>query len=159
MLLNCGVHPNGDQSWVFIGRTDVEAETPVLWPLDGKSWLIWKDPDAGKDWGQEEKGTTEDEMIGWHHQHNGHEFGWTLGVGDGQGSLACCSSWGHKESDMTEWLNWTGIYTYIYIWLNHLFYYRILRVFIFANISSQSVTYLFILLIACFSKPNQCFHL
>ena len=101
------VHPKGDQSWVFIGRTDVEAETPILWPPDAKSWLIWKAPDAGKDWGQEEKGTTEDEMVGWHHQLNRHEFGWTPGVGDGQGSLACCSSWGCKESDTTELLNWT----------------------------------------------------
>ena len=86
--LNCKeiqpVHPK-DQSWVFIGGTDVEAATPILWPPDEKSWLIGKDPDAGKDWGQEEKGTTEDEMVGWHHQHNGHGFGWTPGVGDGQG--------------------------------------------------------------------------
>ena len=88
------VHPKGDHSWVFIGRTDVEAETPVLWPPDAKSWLIGKDPDARKDWGQEEKGTTEDEMVGWHHRINRHEFGWTLGVGDGQGGLASCGSWG-----------------------------------------------------------------
>ena len=100
------VHPK-DQSWVFIGRTDVEAETPILWPPDVKSWLIWKDPDAGKDWGQEEKGTTEDEMVGWHHWLNGHEFVWTPGVGDGRGGLACCSSWGRKEWDVTERLNWT----------------------------------------------------
>ena len=99
--------PKGDQSWVFIGRTDVEAETPILWPPDSKSWLIWKDPDAGKDWGQEEKRMTEDEMIGWHYRLNGHGFGWTPGVGDGQGGLACCGSWGHKESDTTERLNWT----------------------------------------------------
>ena len=77
--------PKGDESWVFIGRTDDEAETPILWPPAAKSWLIWKDPDAGKDWGQEEKGTTEDEMVGWHHRLNGHEFGWTPGAGDGQG--------------------------------------------------------------------------
>ena len=89
------------------GGTDVEAETPILWPPDAESWLIWKDPDAGKDWGQEEKGMTEDEMVGWHHRLNGHGFGWTPGVGDGQGGLACCSSWGHKESDTTEHLNWT----------------------------------------------------
>ena len=101
------VHPKGDQPWVFTGRTDVEAETPILWPPDVKFWLIWKDPDAGKDWRWEEKGTTEDEMVRWHHWLNGHEFGWTLGVGDGQGGLACCSPWGHKESDTTEWLNWT----------------------------------------------------
>ena len=76
---------------------------------DAKSWLIWKDPDAGKDWGQEENGMTEDKMVGWHHQLNGHEFGWTPGAGDGQGGLACCSSWSRKESDMTEWLNWTEL--------------------------------------------------
>ena len=101
------VHPKGDQSWVFIGRTDVEAETSILWPPHVKSWLIWKDLDAGKDWGQEEKGMTEDEMVGWHHGLDGHGFGWTLGVGDGQGSLARCGSWGRKESDMTGRLNWT----------------------------------------------------
>ena len=101
------VHPKADQSWGFIGRTDAEAETPVLWPPDAKSWLIWKDPDAGKDWGQEEKGTTEDETVGWHHRLDGHEFEWTPGVGDGQGGLACCDSWGRKESDTTEQLIWS----------------------------------------------------
>ena len=90
------VHPKGDQSWVFIGRTDAKAETPVLRPSDVKSWLIGKDPDAGKDWGQKEKGTTEDDMAGWHHWLDAHDFGWTLGVGDGQGGLACCDSWGCK---------------------------------------------------------------
>ena len=103
------VHPKGDQSWVFVGRTDVEAETPTLWPPDAKSWLIWKDPGAGKDWGQD-KEMTEDEVVGWHHQLNGHGFGWTLGVGDRQGGLVCCGSWGHKESDKTERLNWTENY-------------------------------------------------
>ena len=103
------VHPKGDQSWVFNGRTDTEAETPILWPPHAKSWLIWKDLDAGKDWGQEEKGTVENEMVGWHHRCNGHRFGWTLGVGDGQGGLVCSSSWGFKESDMTEWLSWTEL--------------------------------------------------
>ena len=103
------VNPKGNQSWIFIGRTNVEAETPVLWPPDAKSWVIGKDPDAGKDWGQEEKGMTEDEMVGWHHRLNGHGFGWTPGVGDGQGGLVCCSSWGCKESDTTEWLNWTEL--------------------------------------------------
>ena len=98
-----------DRSWVFFKRTDTEAETPILWPPHAKSWLIGKDPDAGKDWGQEEKGTTEDEMAGWHHWLNGRESGWTPGVGDGQGGLACCNSWGHKESDTTEWLNWTEL--------------------------------------------------
>ena len=101
------VYPKGNQSWIFIGRTEAEAEAPILWPPDVKNWLIGKDPDAGKDWGQEEKGTIEDEMAGWHHRPNGHEFEWTPGVGDGQGGLACCYSWGRKELDMTEWLNWT----------------------------------------------------
>ena len=100
------VHPKWDQSWVFIGRTDVEAETPIL-PPDAKSWLTGKDPDAGKDWGQEENGMTEDEMVGWHHWLNGHGFGWTPAVGDRQRGLACCGLWDHKESDMTEQLNWT----------------------------------------------------
>ena len=101
------VHPKGDQSWVFIGRTDVEAETPILLPSDAKSWLIGKDPNAGRDWGQEEKWTTENEMARWHHWLNGHRFGWTPGVGDGQGGLECCGLWGCKESDTTERLNWT----------------------------------------------------
>ena len=96
------VHPKGDQSWVFIGRTDAKAETPVLWPPDAESCLIGKNSDAGRDWGQEEKEMTEDEMAGWHHQLDGHEFNSTPGVGDGQGGLACCDSWGHKESDTTE---------------------------------------------------------
>ena len=108
-----------DQSWVFIGRTDAKAETPILWPPDAKSWLIGKNPDAGKDWGQEGKGMTEDEMVGWHHRFHGHGFGWTLGVGDGQGGLVCCSSWGRKESDMTEWLNWTEL-NWIIIWKQYL---------------------------------------
>ena len=105
------VHPKGYQSWVFIGVSDVDAETPILWPHNAKSWLIGKDPDAGKDWGQEEKGMTEDEMVGWYHWLNGHEFGWAPGVGVGQGGLACSSSWGCKELDMTEWLNWTEAHT------------------------------------------------
>ena len=122
MFLNCGVgevswefnckeikpvHPKGNQSWIFIGKTDPEAETPILWPPDAWNWLIGKDPDAGKDRRQEQKGTTEDEMVGWHHWLNGHEFEQALRVDDGQGSLACCSPWGHKESDMTQRLNWT----------------------------------------------------
>ena len=101
------IHSKGDQSWVVIGRTDVKAETPILWPPHAKSWLIGKDPDAGRDLGQEKKGTTEDEMAGWHHQLDAHEFGWTPGVSNGQGGLACCDSWGCKESDTTERLNWT----------------------------------------------------
>ena len=103
------LHPKGDQSWDFFGGNDAEAETPVLWPPHVKSWLIGKGSDAGRDWGQEEKGTTEDEMAGWHHWLNGHESEWTLGVGDGQGGLACCDSWGRKESDTTERLNWTEL--------------------------------------------------
>ena len=95
------VHSKGDQSWVSFGRNDAKAETPVLWPPHAKSWLIGKDSDTGRDWGQEEKGMTKDEMAGWHHRLYRHEFEWTPGVGDGQGGLACCNSWGHKESDMT----------------------------------------------------------
>ena len=104
--------PKGDQSWVFIGRTDAEAETPILWLPHSKSWVIGKDPGAGRDWGQEEKGMTEDEMARWHHRLDGHEFESTPGVGDGQGGLACCDSWGRKELDTTERLNWTELNTY-----------------------------------------------
>ena len=123
MLLNCGVgedswesfglqgdptsHSEGDQPWVFFGMNDAKAETPVLWPPHVKSWLIGKD--CCWDWGQEEKGTTEDEMAGWHHRRNRHGFEWTPGVGDRQGGLACCGSWGLEESDTTEWLNWTQL--------------------------------------------------
>ena len=128
-VLNCGVgedswesldckeiqpvRSKGDQSWVFIGRTDVEPETPVFWPPDVKSWLIGKDPVARRVWGQEEKGTTEDEMAGWHYWLDARESEWTPGAGDGQGGLACCDSWGHKESDTTEWQNWTELIRYI----------------------------------------------
>ena len=101
------VHPKGDQSWVFIGRTDVEAETPILWPPDMNNWLSRKDPDEGKDWRQEEKGTTEDEMFEWYHRLKGHEFEQAWGVGDGQRGLACFSPWGCKESGIPEQLNWT----------------------------------------------------
>ena len=101
------VNLKGNQPWIFTGRTDAEVEAPVLWPPDAKSRLIGKDPDAGIDWGQEEKGATEDEMVGWCHWLNGHEFEQTQGDSEGQGSLAWCSSWGCKESDTTEWLNWT----------------------------------------------------
>ena len=121
MLLNCDVGENSweslglqggpispkDQSWMFIGRTDIEAATPILWPPDAKCWLIGKGPDAGKVWGQEEKGTTEDEMAGLHHWLNGQGFGWTAGVGDGQGGLVCCGSWGHKEWNTTNY--WTEV--------------------------------------------------
>ena len=99
------IKSKGNQPWIFIGSTEAEAEAPILWPPDLKSWFIRKDPDAGKDWGQEEKWMTEDEMIGWHHQLNGHEFEKTLEDGEEHGSLVCCSPWGRKESDMTEQLN------------------------------------------------------
>ena len=99
------VHPKGDQFWIFIGRTDVEAETPILWPPDVKNWFMWKDRNAGKVWGQEEKGTTADTMVGWHHWLNGHGFEQAPGDGEGQGSVACCSPWGCKELDVTEGLN------------------------------------------------------
>ena len=122
ILLNCGfgespweshgqqgdpTSPKGNQSWIFIGTTEAEAETLVLWPPIVKNWLIRKDPDAGKDWRQEEMGKTEDEMVGWHHPPDGHEFEQTLGVGDGPGGLECCSPWGHKELHTNEQLNWT----------------------------------------------------
>ena len=103
------VHPKGDRSWIFIGRTDVEAETVILWPLDAKSWLIWKDLDAGQDWRQQEKGTTENEMVWWHHHLNGHKLGYTPGVGCGQEGRACCSLCSHAELDTTEQLNWTEL--------------------------------------------------
>ena len=142
MLLNCGagedsweslglqevkpVHPKRDQSLVFIGRTDFEAETPILWPPDAKSWLIGKDPDAGKDWGQEEKGMTEDEMVGWHHGLNGHEFEQTLGDSEGQGSLACCSScmglhrvrhnWVTEQQQWIPWCPSTSVRVDFFTW-------------------------------------------
>ena len=110
-LLDCKeiqpVHSKGDQPWVFFGRKDAKAETLVLWPPHAKSWRIGKDSDAGRDWGQEEKGMTEDEMAGWHHWLDGCESGWTQGDGDGQGGLACCDSWGRRQLDTTERLNWT----------------------------------------------------
>ena len=103
------VHPKGDQSWIFIGRTDAKGETSIIWLHDEKNWLIGKDPDVRKDWRPEEKGTTEDEMVGWHHWLNGHEFKKALGVGDGQGGLVCCSPCCHKASNTTEQLNWTEL--------------------------------------------------
>ena len=114
------VNPKGNQSWIFIGRTDAEAETPILWPPDAKNQLILKDPDAGKDWRQK-KGMPEDEMVGWHHRLNGHEFEQAPRVGDGQRGLACCSPWGRKELDMTEWLNWTEL-NWLWKLINHFYY-------------------------------------
>ena len=113
------VHPKRYQSWVFIGRTDAEAETPILWPPHVKNWLIGKYPDAGRDWGQKEKGTTEDEMAGWHHQLNGREFEWTLGVDDGQEGMVCCDSWGLRVRHgwATE-LNWTELRTKAWLFIS-----------------------------------------
>ena len=127
------VHPKGDQSWVFVGRTDVEAENPILWPPHAKSWLIGKDSDAGRDWGQEEKGTTEEEMAGWHHWFDRHELGLTPGVGDGQGGLECCNSWHRKESDTTERLNWTEL---------RLYYLQLCNIFIAITSERNLVVYL-----------------
>ena len=145
MLLNCGVgedswespldckeikpvNPKGNQSWIFIGRTDAETETPILWPPDAKNWLIGKNPDAGKDSRQEEKGMTEDETVGWHHRLDGHEFEQASGVGDEQVSLACCSPWGCKESDTTEQLNWTEPnFSIFYGWENNTYLFSILQ--------------------------------
>ena len=110
---NNPVNLKGNQSWIFIGRTDVKTDVPILWPPDAKKWLIRKDPGAVKNWRQEEKGTTEDEMAGWHHRLDGHDFEQTPGVGDGQGSPAGCSSWRCKESDMTEQPNWTELMTLV----------------------------------------------
>ena len=110
-------NPKGNQSWIFICRTDAEAEAPIFWPPDAKNWLSGKDPDAGNDWRQEEKGMTEDEMVGWHHQLDGHEFEQALGVGERQGNLACFSPWGRKESDTTERLNWTDVSLNILLFL------------------------------------------
>ena len=111
------VHSEGDQPWDFFGRNDAKAEIPILWPPHVKSWLTGKDSDAGRDWGQEEKGRTEDEMAGWHHWLDGRESGWTPGVGDGQGGLVCCNSWGRKDSDTTERLNWTELKGYrAFVW-------------------------------------------
>ena len=112
------VHPKGYQSWIFSGRTDAKAETPMLWPSDVKNRLIVKDPDAGKDRRQEEKGMTEDETVGWHHWLNGHEFEQAPGVSDGQGSLVCCRLWGHEELNMTERLNWTELIYLMYIFID-----------------------------------------
>ena len=139
------VHPKGDQSWVFIGRTDAKAETPVVWPSYVKCWLIGKDPNAGRDWGQEEKGMTEDKMAGWHHWLDGHEFVWTLGVGDGQGGLACYDSRGRKQSDMSERLNWTecklpcDYYNQMNFWTDR----KITLLYVYLSLSPCVCVYLF----------------
>ena len=109
------VHPKGNQSWIFIERTDAKAEALILWLPDGKNWLIGKDPDPGKDWGQEDKGMTEDEMVGWHRWFNGHEFKQAPGIGNGQGGLASCSPWSHRESDTTGRLNWIACKNCIFV--------------------------------------------
>ena len=156
------VHSEGDQPWDFFGRNDAQAETPVLWPPHAKSWLIGRDSDAGRDWGQEEKGMTEDEMTGWHHWLNGFESEWTPGVGDGQGGLECCDSWGRKESDTTEWsvLTWTSVGKMI-----SLLFYTLSR-FVIAFLPGNHH-----LLISCLQSPStvslelkkkkfcHCFHL
>ena len=129
------VSPKGNQSWIFIGRTDAEAETLILWPPDANSWLIWKDPDAGKDWRQEEKGTTEDEMVGWNHRFNRHEFQQAPRVDDGQEGLMSSSPWGHKQSDMwATKLNWTD-YAKLLSLIRYQFF---IFVFIFINLESGS---------------------
>ena len=111
------VKPKGNQSWIFIWRTDAATETPIFWPPDEKNWLTGKDPEAGQDWRQDEKGMAEDEMVGWHHRLDEHEFKQSLGIDDGQGSLTCCNPWDHKESDTTEQLNWTEIISLN--WINY----------------------------------------
>ena len=147
------VPPKGNQSWIFTGRTDAEAEIPIRWPSDVKNWLIWKDPDAGKDWMQ--KGTAEDEMAAWHHRLDGRKSEWTPWVGDGQGGLACCNSWVHKESDTTAPLNWT------YSWKIHLeFLFHVLILLIFSREFCVSLFQIFVemwfyvlpILILCFLK-------
>ena len=140
------VNPKGNQPWLFIGRTDAEAETPILWLPDGKNWLIWKDPGAGKDW-RWEKGMTEDEMVGWHHRLNGHEFEQAPGVGDGQGTLVCWSPWGCKKSDLTEWLSWTKLKKKFMqmssCWL-HSLYYSVTCICNTIKLAMSSFTYSFL---------------
>ena len=120
------VNPKGNQSWLFTGMTDAEAEAPILWPPAAKSWLVRKDSDAGKEWRQEKKGMTEDKMVGWHHWLNGHEFEQASGDGEGQGSLACCSPWGHKESDTTDRLNNSNIIYYLLTYYMMSYFYCLL---------------------------------
>ena len=125
------IHPKGNQPRIFIGRTGTAAETQILWPPDVKNWLLGKDPDAGKDWRWEEKVTTEDEMVGRYHWLDEHEFEQASGVDDGQGSLACCSPWGGNESDMTKWLNWTELKTFV---MKKYWTFSIVFFFVFAEI-------------------------
>ena len=120
------VNPKGNQSWLFTGMTDAEAEAPILWPPAAKSWLVRKDSDAGKEWRQEKKGMTEDKMAEWHHWLNGHEFEQASGDGEGQGSLACCSPWGHKESDTTDRLNNSNIIYYLLTYYMMSYFYCLL---------------------------------
>ena len=137
------VNPKGNQSWMFTGRTDAEAEAPILWPPDMKNWLIGKDPDAGKDWRQEEKGMTEDEMVGWHHWLKRHEFEWAPGVGKGQGRLVCCSPWGCKDLDMTEQLNWTDSLLFFFLYVNF-----------FSNLLFSFFTFLWLILLNIIFPSN-----
>ena len=137
------VNPKGNQSWMFTGRTDAEAEAPILWPPDMKNWLIGKDPDAGKDWRQEEKGMTEDEMVGWHHWLKRHEFEWAPGVGKGQGRLVCCSQWGCKDLDMTEQLNWTDSLLFFFLYVNF-----------FSNLLFSFFTFLWLILLNIIFPSN-----
>ena len=151
------VHSEGDQSWVFFGRNDAKAETPVHWPPHAKIWLIGKDSDAGRNWGQEEKGTIEDEMAGWHHQLDGRGSEWTPGVGDGQGGLAYCNSRGRRESDMTEQLNWTELmmfflldnfiyfYIHMYPWLHIILLCKFKILLILWNFIGICISIVFIL--------------
>ena len=120
------VNPKGNQSWLFTGMTDAEAEAPILWPPAAKSWLVRKDSDAGKEWRQEKKGMTEDKMAEWHHWLNGHEFEQASGDREGQGSLACCSPWGHKESDTTDRLNNSNIIYYLLTYYMMSYFYCLL---------------------------------
>ena len=129
------ISSKGDWSWVFFGRNDAKAETPALWPPHMKSWLIGKDPEDGRDWGQEAKGMTEDEMAGWHHRLDGRESEWTPGTGDGQGGLACCDSWGRKESDTTERLNWTEALSWeLQAWAIYFILFKNFKLYLFTSV-------------------------
>ena len=144
------VNPKWNQSWLFIGRTDAEAEAPILWPPDAKNWLTGKYSDVGKHWRQEEKGTTGDEMVLWHYWLDGHEFEQALRVGEGQGSLACCSPWGHKELDMTEWMKWTASALKE---VEHIF--PVLKCSLCTMNSLQSIACMLLLPLSRFSRVHQ----